>query len=317
MAKKTSITDVLDSLSTRWSAYSASTIDTFVSPIDDMLDVMAPEPKRMKHYMSIGQTAVEIISEAMVLGRRTGFDRILDLPCGGGRVTRHLKVFFPDALIVVSELDKAKQSFVTSHFGVPALDVPADFSGEPKQQFDLIFVGSLLTHLNQVMFRRALDFLMNSLSPNGILVVTVHGRAIVNRILSQNLENLPTFRRTLLEVQLTAIEWLALRGFNFHGPKDYGTSISLPSWVAGVVQARSDTSLLGYRERAWGGLQDVLILQKIHITGLRRSGSPACGACLAAATKTGNTAAPLAALRRGCRSAIRRRRSPHRSRGQP
>ena len=125
-----------------------------VSPVDDMLTSKLVEPQATEHYMSVGITALDIISEAMVQSRRTEFRRILDLPCGGGRVTRHLKAFFPDSRITVSELDKAKQDFVTSHFRVRSLDVPADFSGEPAQQFDLIFVGSLLTHFNEAMFRK-------------------------------------------------------------------------------------------------------------------------------------------------------------------
>jgi hypothetical protein len=134
-ANQLRMADVVEALSSRWLAYQNATIDQVVSPLDDML--MREHPAGMGHYMAVGVSAVEGLTEAMLLARRTRFGRILDLPCGGGRVTRHLRAFFPDSEIVVSDLDKAKQAAVTAQFGVAAIDVPADFAGPPGQTFDL------------------------------------------------------------------------------------------------------------------------------------------------------------------------------------
>ena len=70
-----------------------------------------------------------------------GFPAILDLPCGGGRVTRHLKAFFPESEIHVGDIDADKLAAVTAQFSVTPFPFPHDFRGEPGRRFDLIFVG--------------------------------------------------------------------------------------------------------------------------------------------------------------------------------
>src|ERR1700720_2424850 len=170
---RASILEATEGLIARWANYRAETLDQTISQQDDMFE------GDIEHYLFAGRSALEAISEAMLLARKTRFDNLLDVPCGYGRVPPHLVKFFPDSQIFVSEKDKAKQHFCAATFGTKELDLPLDFSGEPTRQFDLIFVGSLLTHLNERLSISALRYLLKSLCEGGLLIVTTHGRYVL------------------------------------------------------------------------------------------------------------------------------------------
>jgi SAM-dependent methyltransferase len=147
----------------RWAQYRAESVDLTISGRDDMFGA-----GQLDHYVWAGTSALEIISEAMVLARKTRFHSVLDMPCGYGRVTRHLVKFFPDSEIFVSEIDKDKQMFCASTFGGREIDLPTNFSGEPTRHFDMIFVGSLLTHLDASQSNDAIRYLLKSLLEGGL-----------------------------------------------------------------------------------------------------------------------------------------------------
>ena len=130
----------------------------------------------MAHYLAVGRSAIGVIARAMLLTEKTEFSSVLDLPCGGGRVTRHLIKLLPDAELFVSDLDKGLEDFTVNQFGGTTIDAGRDFDVAPPRSFDLIFVGSLVTHLDAPMFERALNWFTNALSPEGVLVLTTAGR---------------------------------------------------------------------------------------------------------------------------------------------
>ena len=252
---------VLQAIIDRWGHYQGSELDHTLSPDDDMLSAHSAED--VQHYLRTGLSALELIVEAMVLARKTGFGSILDLPCGGGRVTRHLVRFFSDSEIFVSDIERNKQAFVAAQFGVKAIDLRADFSAPAPGLCDLIFVGSLLTHLNEAMFCRAVDFFINTLAPEGVLIATTHGRYSATAI--------PAGRKHMAHdpIARTVAGPYARHGFGFrlqdrrrYGTQ-YGTSFTSPSWLAQLIERRTDVGLLGFKERAWDDHQDALIVQKL------------------------------------------------------
>jgi SAM-dependent methyltransferase len=223
-------------------------------------------PEGRQHYFDVGRSAMEIIAEAMVLARRTSFQSVLEIPCGGGRVTRHLVKFLPGAGISVSDVEKTKQSAVAAQFGVEGVDIAADFSEPIPRRFDLIFVGSLLTHLQEHMFVRLLDYCIDALAQDGVLIATTAGRWNAGwRI-----------RRKSAGRGLRALRWAVDTRFRrgratFLGstaPSErykgtvYGACLAPASWIVRQVEMRGDAIVLGIKEAAWGGNQDALIVQK-------------------------------------------------------
>ncbi len=249
---------VLRALTRRWRQYGEAVIDWTVSPHDDML---AGESK-MDRYRGVGVSGLEVISEAMLLGRRTEFARVFDLPCGGGRLTRHLVKFFPEATVFVSDLEKQKQAFVESQFGAVGVDVPADFSMPSAQHYDLIFVGSLATHFGEAMFARMVGYAIGALAPQGILIVSTHGRYA-----SATTRARPEEGRAVRQ----AIDGPFMRsGFGYvefeHDRErygmSYGASFSSPAWIMRLLEQYADIAILGFRERGWASYQDVFMVQK-------------------------------------------------------
>ena len=234
----------LQSLSDRWAKYAAESIDLTISPNDDMF-----VEGQLEYYLSVGASALEVISEAMLLSGKTEFARILDLPCGGGRVTRYLAKFFPDSVIFVSDIDKAKQAFCASQFGVQAADIPADFAGDPPHSFDVIFVGSLLTHFNRQRATDTLRYLIRALSEGGLLIFTAHGRFAT--MVAEKAGDLAP--NTLVGYQ----------GFGYQGDASYGASFMAPSWILSILQTFADARVLGHMEKGWVQFQDVFIEQKV------------------------------------------------------
>jgi SAM-dependent methyltransferase len=142
-----------------------------VSPDDDMFD------RSLDEYIETGREALRLISLAALAVPKTGFQRILDLPCGYGRVLRVLRAAFPRSEITACDLDKRAVDFCAETFGA----VTAYSDRDPSRimlsgQFDLIWCGSLLTHLDVDHWTGFLDLFERVLAPYGVLALTTHGR---------------------------------------------------------------------------------------------------------------------------------------------
>jgi hypothetical protein len=73
---RASILQATEGLIARWENYRAETLDQTISPHDDMF------VGDIEHYFFAGRSALEVVSEAMLLARKTHFDNVLDAPCG-------------------------------------------------------------------------------------------------------------------------------------------------------------------------------------------------------------------------------------------
>ncbi|MCI9882891.1 class I SAM-dependent methyltransferase [Methylobacterium sp. M6A4_1b] len=273
----------LRALALRWDRYEASDLDEHVNEHDDMFDRADGD---LATYRHVGRSALQIITEAMVASGRTDFEDVLDLPCGGGRVTRHLRPFFPESNLFVADIDKVKESAVAEQFKATPFAFPTDYMSHPSQSFDLIFSGSLLTHFDIEMFRRALDYFVAALKPKGIAVLTLHGRGMASHsleptALARLLENKDAFlkhfktlkRRPSLNIDPeTAIKrdfveagfgYFAMPSWTETYKQSYGGSYSSPAWIMGEIQSRADCAILGYKEMSYGQSQDALLLQRI------------------------------------------------------
>src|SRR5437763_15059707 len=82
-------------IAARYDRYSRLPMTDAISRHDDMYS--RREAGAMNHYMHVGRSAIRVIASALVAAAKPDVRLILDLPCGGGRVTRHLRAFFPEA----------------------------------------------------------------------------------------------------------------------------------------------------------------------------------------------------------------------------
>lgn len=246
----------LQALRQRYIDYLSREICSDVSEHDDMFAAGG-----LDHYLSVGRSAIDLIAAAMIAAQKTRFAAVLDLPCGGGRVTRHLSAFLPDAQLFVGDLNKQKEAFVVAKFAATSIDPQADFSIAASNRFDLIFVGSLVTHVGVNQYGQAIRWFIDALAPDGLLVFTTHGRRTVH----------------LFGTTFASGEWqesmrnYADIGFGYRpydpamppdGPQSYGTSLSAPSWVTRLVEQEPGVRILTIAEGAWANNQDVVVLRK-------------------------------------------------------
>jgi len=147
-------------------------IDRTVSPRDTML-----WPGMEDEYFALGRRALELVQLAAHLCEHPAFSRILDLPCGHGRVLRWLRAAYPHAEFTACDLDRDSVDFCRSRFGVNGVYSQPDLRALPfGEQFDLVWCGSLLTHLPPAAWLDALTALLRWTRDRGVLVFSTQGR---------------------------------------------------------------------------------------------------------------------------------------------
>lgn len=258
---------VLPALCARYRAYLASSIPEEIAECDEMF--VRGAVGALDHYMAVGRSAIDVILSAMLPAGKDACASVLDLPCGGGRVTRHLRAFFPDSDLFAGDLVEDKQRFVAERLGARPFSAPADFRGDPERAFDLIFVGSLVTHVNSDLFARAVTWFISALAPDGLLVLTTHGRC------HEHLERLRLHGVNQLGWDEACLS-RDRTGFGFAAYGDsptYGLSLAAPSWVIGLVEQEPATRILGFGEALWDSHQDVLVLQRRPLAWMARRGA--------------------------------------------
>jgi SAM-dependent methyltransferase len=209
------------------------------------------------HYMGVGQSALRCIKLALLAAGKESIQRILDLPCGHGRVLRVLHAAFPDAQITACDLDRDGVDFCARTFGA----APVYSEENPKfirisDHFDLIWCGSLLTHVDRYVWPKFLRFFESRLAPGGLCVFTVHGRHSVRSMRSGKLTySLSDVPRILDEFDRDGFGY---QKYPTHTLQNYGISLSSPSWVMNQILEHTDLRVAMYTETGWDNHQDVV-----------------------------------------------------------
>ena len=233
------------------------TVDRTIAANDGMLASDNPE-----QYFDLGKKALELIHFSSELCDKPHYPSILDLPCGHGRVLRWLRTHYPYAQITACDLDRDGVDFCAKQFGASPVYSEADLRRLPFQsQFDLIWVGSLVTHLPMGRWLATLDCLVRWTKECGVIVFTVQGRTVTSllargrRNIAENINKPP-----LLE-EYSRNGFAYQRYFESTPDEDYGLTVTSPEWVMRTLQRYPDIIVRAYLEEAWG-MQDVIILYK-------------------------------------------------------
>jgi SAM-dependent methyltransferase len=253
---------VIDTVHGQLDAYRARSIDRTIAPDDDMLS--SSQPGRVADYFEVGRDAIENIATAMILAEVDEVTSALDMACGYGRVLRHLVAFLPDARVVACDVDPERVDFCTKTFGVEGHTSQEDPDRiQFEHAFDLIWCGSLLTHVGEPRFRSYLELFARSLAEPGVAVVSLHGR-FASLHQARRWKYLPDaeFERVEADFRDHGFGYLDYPEGQGPGLDGYGISVSAPSYVMRLVEALPGVRILGYRERAWDDHHDVLVFGK-------------------------------------------------------
>jgi SAM-dependent methyltransferase len=255
-------------------------------PLPDMVTAIAPKDAMFdgstEHYIAVGLSALRALDAALIGAPAPR--RILDLPCGHGRVTRLLRARFPDAAITCSDIDQDGVAFTAAQFQAKGVNSNGDFKGlDLGGRFDLIWVGSLLTHLSELMARQMLDCLVRHMAPGAILVVSSHGKLVEERLRSWDYG----LGKRRARAVLTEYERTGYGYRDYPGGRGYGISLINKGWIEQALEG-SPLRLASYVERGWDDHQDILVL---HLVGNVAVAAPPTrglfGKLLSAATRPG------------------------------
>lgn len=228
----------------------------------------------LDHYFSVGMSALHCIEIALFIANKKSTDikKILDLACGYGRVMRIIKAAFQKAAITACELDKVAVDYCVKTFSAtPAYSSKQVSEIKIDDSFDLIWNGSLLTHLDSDLWEGYIRLFESLLKPNGILIFTVHGCLVADK-LKKGDNNYYGLDQARVSKILKDYEDHGFGYVNYCNETDYGISISSRSWVLSCLENISNLHVLAYAEHLWDNHQDVVICIK-DSEGYRKSES--------------------------------------------
>lgn len=214
------------------------------------------------HYFSCGASALTCVLHSLGMSDIEKPNRILDFGCGAGRVTRWLRAAFPDAIIHACDIREQDLDFVRqscrAETWVSGIDIDAL---EPPNSYDVIWVGSVFTHLSAEVSTNLFDKLMKWLTPKGLLIFSVHGRFVLHRAnMGDNIYGLgESWGKLLVAYENTGFGYA-----DYPLQNGYGISVSKSEWWINLIEKRIGMRLAFLSERAWDKHHDVIAVQNTN-----------------------------------------------------
>lgn len=214
------------------------------------------------HYLSVGLSANHCIEQALLQqGRKSSIKKILDFPCGYGRVLRFLRAKFPDAEISGAEINHHGLNFCRRKFDIKTILSNKQLSDiNLTHKFDLIWCGSLITHIDENAMSDLLKLFFKHLSDDGLCVFTSHGTYSAEQIKSQK----NTYGLSL-EAQKSILEDYNTIGHGFVNYKNvsgYGISLISQKRVIELAKKVGNWNLVMFKPRGWDTHHDVYAFEK-------------------------------------------------------
>jgi SAM-dependent methyltransferase len=229
-----------------------------ISPSDTMFRWDEP-----RHYAAVGQSARACITACLAAGERRHIHRILDYGCGYGRVLRVLKKEFPEATVTACDVDRGGVDYCVGAFGVEGIYGSTDARElDLDREFDLIWVGSVFTHLDESAWSELLPVLRGALADTGMLIFTTQGPDIASKLRKGELDyglDRPALESVLREYTDTGFGYGVYPNVDRHDYPSagrYGISVVDPDVVQSLAQ-RAGLRVVTRIPMGWDHHQDV------------------------------------------------------------
>ena len=209
------------------------------------------------HYLSVGLSASRCIQEAIrSAGKEFAACSILDFPSGYGRALRFLRARFPDSDITAAEIETSALDFCRLNFSATPLLSKIPFSDlDLPRRFDLIWCGSLVTHIDEQAACDLLQFFHDHLSDRGLCVFTTHGRGSIERIQSKK----ATYGLSE-DAQQKIIREFQSKGYgyaDYPNQSGYGISVVTHQRIRELARGVGGWNETLFLEHGWDNHQDV------------------------------------------------------------
>jgi SAM-dependent methyltransferase len=245
-----------------------------VHPDDFMI---GDSPESAAVYNRIGSGAVDLCIDGLTRVNQSveSVRSILDFGCGYGRVTRAMVQRFHPGIIDVFDVDSQAPIFCAHEFGVRSLVFKKewDWNSVNFKSYNLIWVGSVFTHLSEPFARETLSLLYRILKKDGMLVFTTHGEGTFQRTrdgfygkyyqaLADDIE--AGYREKGIYFTAYQKQDLEILPFEFKKGQDFGMTWLRPDFVQTMSEQISDghLHLVEYRPLGWEQHQDTYFFQQ-------------------------------------------------------
>jgi SAM-dependent methyltransferase len=138
--------------------------------------------RALVRYYAIGRSVLDTVKQVVEwhFGSFENVPSFLDFACGYGRFTRFLIQEMPPEKIWVSDIYANAVKFQTEYLGVSGIVS----TGKPEnylidRKFDCILANSFFSHMPERTFTNWLQNLYDLLTPNGILMFSVHDQCLL------------------------------------------------------------------------------------------------------------------------------------------
>lgn len=198
-----------------------------------------------EHYHRAGIEALRAIGFGLDGANVLEVRSILDFACGGGRVMRHLRAEFPAAEITGCDIWEEGLEFCRRTFGAKVFHTPELDKVSLPGSYDVIWCGSMLTHMGEDDWRAALELWRSVL--RGVLVFTSYDGAMLPNLGLSNAEE----ERMGDDYERDGFAFVA----NF--APGFGEAIASEEWTLSTLE-RSGLRAISYHRGLWLG-QNVTI----------------------------------------------------------
>lgn len=224
-------------------------------------DTMIPQPKpaHAPGYVESGGQGAMFVADTVARAAWTEpAGDGLDLGCGYGRVLRHLVRIFPDTTWTAADIERAAVRFCGREFGVIGVVSRPDLGAVrfPSVSYDIVWMGSLLTHLGASDCAEVARVLARHTSDRAVLAFSTHGASLLN--------HLDHFGPGMGSDRDVVASELATNGFSYvpyphYRDGSYGISFHDPAHVDKMLDDAFDGAIerAEFQPHGWVDLQDL------------------------------------------------------------
>lgn len=249
--------------------------DESVSPDDHMLTT------DLTAYFKTARSGLDCITDGLAAAGREkeSCKSVLDFGSGYGRVYRALSAAFPHAELTACDLMEPAARFCAETFGGDWVKSSEDLSRTRlPRRYDLIWLGSVFTHLPAHRWISLLDFLADASHPRGVVVFTTHGERAIHQIENNLMQRNPhaighaRYQQMKRTLSLTGFDFIANKPTVLQRQRDrgidvsegeYGFSFATPWWVQDLIGRMPQWELVRYAAPGWAGNHDAVTIRKV------------------------------------------------------
>lgn len=221
-------------------------------------DIMLKKSSAL-HYLRAGLSALDSIQRA---AGGSSSRTVLDFGCGYGRVLRILKAAWPDAAFTACDLMPDGLAFCMEHFDVCGFRSKVEpVLPNLAHRFDLIWAGSVITHLPSDKVRGFIRLWRDLLTPGGRMVFTSHGTLVHERLTNGTM----SYDLTSDSAAAVVRDYEAT-GFGYADypqTAGYGVSLNSESWMRKVVDDIGGLRFVSFLPHHWDNHQDVWCFERV------------------------------------------------------